>query len=165
MMKQRSPEDKLPINLLTDEVIELRLLRVLGCEDTALRPPEAQFLCHAPEHRFAIHRRNDGLRVGRIHLRVTDDETIICAVGHTGYAVDAPHRRNGYAVRAILLIISLARQYGIAPLWVFIEPENIASRRAAERAGFQLLDLINTPPEAVNLGIGSQVYRYVIEQP
>ncbi len=130
-----------------------------------MRPPEAQFLCRAPEHRFAIHRQIDGLRVGRIHFRVTGDETIVSAVGHTGYEVDVIHRRNGYAVRAIRLIIRLAREYNVVPLWVLIEPENIASRRAAERAGFQLVDTINTRPEAVILGIGPQVCRYIIEQP
>lgn len=164
-MKQRSLENAAAINVLTDEVIELRLLRVLDCEDTALRPRAAQFLCCAPEHRFAIHRRSDGLRVGRIHLRVTDDEAIVSALGHIGYEVDELHRRKGYAVRAIRLIVGLARQYSVAPLWVLIEPENIASRRAAERAGFQLVDVINTQHEAAILGIGAQVCRYVIEQP
>lgn len=162
-MRQLPPKDALATNTLADGVIELRLLRVLGCEDTTLRPTEGQFLCRAPEYRFAIHRRSDGLRIGRIHLRVTDDETIIDAVGHTGYAVDTPHRRNGYAVRAIRLIIGLAQQCGMTSLWVLIEPENIASRRAAERAGFQLVDVINTHPEAARLGIDPQVCRYVIK--
>jgi predicted acetyltransferase len=163
-MKHRSLENA-TTKVLADEVIELRLLRVLGCEDTVLRPPEAQFLCRAPEYRFAIHRQSDSLRVGRIHLRVTNDESIVSAVGHTGYEVDEPHRRNGYAVRAIRLIIGLARQCSVAPLWVFIEPDNVASRKAAERAGFQLVDVINTLPETAILGIGPQVCRYVIEQP
>ncbi len=164
-MGQHSPEDIPAINVLEDEVIELRLLRVLGCKDSALRSPESQFLCRSPEHRFAIHRRSDGLRVGRIHLRVTNDETIVSAVGHIGYEVNALYRRNGYAVRAIRLIIGLAHQYGIAPLWVLLEPENVASRKVVEQAGFQLVDVVNTQPKAAVLGIGSQVCRYVVEQP
>lgn len=147
----------------TDEVVELRLLRVLGLHDGKSRPPEAQFLCGAPEHRFAIHRRSDGLRVGRIHLRVSNDSSIVAAVGHMGYEVDAPHRRIGYAGRALRLIVGLARSYKIKPLWIFIEPENLASRRAAERAGFQLVDVVDTRPEAIALGIGPRVCRYVIE--
>lgn len=35
----------------------------------------------------------------------------------------------------------------------------------AERAGFQLVDVMNTQPETAILGIGVQVCRYVIEQP
>lgn len=164
-MKEQSPENTSATNLLVDEIIELRLVRVLGCKEIALRSPEAQFLSRSPEHRFAIHRRSDGLRVGRIHLRVTNDEDIVGAVGHVGYEVDDLHRRNGYAVRAIKLIIDLAHQYKVVPLWVLIEPENIASRKAAERAGFQLVDVISTQPKAAFLGIGPQVCRYVIEQP
>lgn len=124
------PPEIISLATLADELIELRLLRVLEPGDIASRPPEAQFLCRVPEYRFSIHRRSDGLRVGRIHLRVTHDEAILHAVGHTGYAVDEPHRRNGYAVRAIQLIIVLTRRCNLAPLWVFIEPENVASRRA-----------------------------------
>lgn len=165
MSDPATPCEPPPPGLLADEVIELRLLRVLDSRNAAMRPPEAQFPCRVPEYRFAIHRRSDGLRVGRIHLRVTNDQAIRSAVGHTGYAVDEPHRRNGYAVRAIRLIIGLARHYGVAPLWVLIEPENIASRRAAERAGFQLIDVVDTRSEAVALGIGPRVCRYVIELP
>lgn len=141
-------------------VVELRLIRTLAPGDLAARPPEAHFLSPALEHRFAIHRRSDGQRVGRIHLRVTDDEAIVRAVGHTGYAVDEPHRRQGYATRAIRLIIGMARAYGVSPLWVFIEPENLPSRRAVERAGFEQAGTEHTRPEALGLGPKVCQYRY-----
>ena len=148
---------------LADEVIELRVIRILGPEDIDARPAATRFLSRIPEYRFAIHRLSDGLRVGRIHLRFTNDPTIVGALGHAGYAVDEPHRRNGYAVRAIRLIVGLARRYGILPLWILIEPENIASRRAVERVGFRLVDEIDAQPEAVVLGTGPRVCRYVME--
>lgn len=87
-------------SVLTDDAVELRLLRVLHPGYVAARPPEARFLAPALEYRFAVHRRADSVRVGRIHLRVTDDPLILRALGHTGYAVDEAHRRNGYASRA-----------------------------------------------------------------
>ena len=149
--------------MLADEIVELRLIRVLQPGDVASRPPEAQFLCRVPEYRFAIHLCSNGLRVGRIHLRVSNDQDILGAVGHTGYAVDEAHRRNGYATRAIRLISDVAQYYGITPLWVLIEPDNVASRRAVERAGFQLMDVIDTRPEARGLGIGPRVCPYVME--
>jgi tagatose 1,6-diphosphate aldolase len=148
---------------LADEVIELRLIRVLGPNDIERRPLPERFLSRVPEYRFAIHRISDGVRVGRIHLRITDDAQIIGAVGHCGYAVDELYRRNGYATRAIRRIVEMARRFDVMPLWILIEPENIASRRTVERAGFQLVDIIDAKPEAIVLGIGPKVCRYVIE--
>ena len=114
------------------------------------------------EYRFAIHRRTDGVRVGRIHIRVTDDKEIAESVGHGGYAVEEAHRRNGYATRAIRLMVGLAHIGGVMSLWVLIEPENIASRRAVERVGLVLLDVVDASTAAVALGVGSKVCRYTI---
>ena len=136
---------------LDDEVIELRLLRVMRPHSAEEHPAGERFLGRVPEYRFAIHRRNDGVRVGRIHIRVTNDKEIAETVGHCGYAVDEAHRRNGYATRAIRLIVGLARQWRVLPLWVLIEPENVASRRAVERVGFGLADIVDTSPTAVGL--------------
>jgi tagatose 1,6-diphosphate aldolase len=152
----------LPGAVLADDVIELRLIRVIHPGDPAARPPEAQFLSSALEYRFAIHRRTDGLRVGRIHLRITDDPLIVRALGHSGYAVDEAHRRNGYATRAIRLVVNLARVCEVTPLWVLIEPENVASRKSVERVGFDLVDIVETLPEGAALGLGPLVCRYVM---
>lgn len=158
-----SPPGELPSGaVLADDVIELRLLRVLHPGNPAARPHETRFLSAALEYRFAIHRRTDGLRVGRIHLRVTGDPLILRALGHAGYAVDEAHRRNGYLARAIRLVAGLARLCGVAPLWVLIEPDNVASRRAVERAGFHLFDEVDTLPEGTALGLGPRVCRYTL---
>ena len=151
-----------PAALLADDGVELRLLRVMGPHNAKERPPDARFLARVPECRFAIHRRRDGLRVGRIHLRVTREARIVEAIGHAGYAVDDEHRRNGYATRAIRLIVGLARYWDVLPLWVLIEPENVASRRAVERAGFELVDVVGSSAEIMALGMGPAVCRYTI---
>jgi predicted acetyltransferase len=165
MPLSRLPEPPPPAEALGDDVVELRLLRVLGPGDAEARPPEARFLSAAPECRFAIHRRGDGERVGRIHLRLTDDPRIVRAVGHSGYEVEEAHRRRGYASRALVLIRRVARHYGVAPLWVLIAPENAASCRTAERAGLRLFDTVEAEPEAARLGLGSQLRRYVATEP
>ncbi len=154
-----------PESELRDDVIELRLLRVLGPADVADRPPALQFLAAAPECRFAIHRLVDGTRVGRIHLRLSDDPAIVRALGHSGYEVDERHRRCGYAARALLVVRRLARHYGVAPLWVLIAPENVASRRTAERAGLMLVDTVSAAPEALAAELGPMLCRYVAEAP
>jgi predicted acetyltransferase len=152
-------------DVLRDEVIGLRLLHVLGPADAERRPPEARFMAAATECRFAIHRIADGVRVGRIHLRLTDDATILRAVGHGGYEVDEAHRRQGYAARALLAIRRVARHYGVAPLWVLVAPGNVASRRTAERAGLVLVDTTAATPEALALGLEPELCRYVAERP
>ena len=159
------PEPAPAADVLRDDVIELRLLRVLGPEDAGRRRPEARFLAAATECRFAIHRREDGVRVGRIHLRLTGDPAIVRALGHSGYEVDDAHRRQGYATRALLAIRRVARHYGVAPLRVLIAPGNVASRRTAERAGLTLVDTVATAPEALALGIEPELCRYSAERP
>lgn len=154
---------ELPNVPLADDTVELRLIRILAPGDLSARPPETQFLSAALEYRFAIHRRTDGLRVGRVHLRVTDDPEILRALGHSGYAVNEEHRGNGYATRALRLVVGLARAVKTTPLWVLIEPENAASRRVVERAGFQLVDIVDARPDALALEHGPQVCRYRIE--
>ena len=124
--------------MLGDDVIELRLLRVLGPDEAGARSPESRFLSAVPECRFAIHRRGDGERVGRIHLRLTDNPTIVGVVGHSGYEIDEPHRRQGYASRALVLILGVARHYGVAPLRVLIAPE--VARPRARPAALPLRD-------------------------
>ncbi len=160
-----APRQLPPPEELTDGVIELRSIRVLGPDDAASRPAEERFLAGAFEYRFAIHRCDNGVRVGRIHLRDTNDPALIDAVGHTGYAVDEAHRRQGYASRAIRLIVGLAHRFGVSPLWVLIEADNTASRRAAERAGLRLVDEVETKAEAVALGLGPGMCRYASVDP
>lgn len=152
----------IPVSDVSDDAVELRLIRFLPVGDLTKRDEDSAFLSAAPEYRFAIHRREDGLRVGRIHVRITDDPHIAPVVGHMGYAVDEEHRRLGYATRAIRLLTHLATQLGQECLWVLIEPDNIPSRRAVERAGFRLQDEVDTLPPALALGLGPRVCRYTI---
>lgn len=159
------PHPAPPAAVLGDDVIELRAIRVLGPAEADARPASARFLAAATECRFAIHRRADGARVGRIHLRLTDDPTIVRAVGHCGYEVDAEQRRHGYAARALLAIRRVARHYGVAPLTVLIAPENVASRRTAERAGLALIETVAASPEALAMGLEATLCRYVAERP
>jgi len=151
-----------PPQPLADDVIELRLIRILGPDDAAQRPPEMRFIAAAPEYRFAIHLRDDGQRVGRIHLRITDDPVITRAIGHSGYEVDQAHRQRGYATRALRLIRELACQHGVSPLWILIEPDNLPSRKAVERVGFELVDIVSASPPAVALGLGPELCRYAV---
>jgi RimJ/RimL family protein N-acetyltransferase len=145
---------------LRDAVVELRPIRLLGPADAGARPPGLEFLAASPEYRFAVYRHLDGVRVGRIHLRDTADPGITRTLGHLGYAIDEPHRRQGYAVRALRLLLGVARFLDVAPLWVLIEPENLASCRVAERCGFMLVEELATAPAGLAQGLGPRVRHY-----
>ena len=84
------------------------------------------------------------------------------ALGHSGYAIDEPHHRKGYATGAVILICRIARHMRVSPLWILIALENVASRRTVERAGFGLVDTVEASPEARALHHGPSLCRYVM---
>ena len=83
------------------------------------------------------------------HLCVTDDSgAILGSVGlmrgdadsgraEVGYWVAAEHRGRGIAPAAVELISERAFAAGWHRLELHIDPDNVASRRVAEKAGFQ----------------------------
>ena len=54
-----------------------------------------------------------------------------------------------YAARAVRLLIPLAREHGINPLWLTCDPDNVASRRSCERAGAQFVDIVDVPAACI----------------
>jgi tagatose 1,6-diphosphate aldolase len=95
-----------------------------------------------------IHSRS-GDEVGRINLRVSTDRHIRLHAGHIGYEVNPVSRGQRYASRALTLLKPLARQFGIDPLSVTCDPENMASRRTCEIAGAILADVLDLPGECI----------------
>ena len=109
---------------------------------------------------FAIHRRHDDLRVGQISLRLTDDERFLLYYGQIGYGVDVMHRGHGYASRGVRLLVPLARRHGFPELWITCGPENIASRRTLENAGFRFVEIVAVPVAYQGAGITAERCRY-----
>ncbi len=84
--------------------------------------------------------------MGRLSLRVGHTEHIEMYVGHVGYSVDPPYRGRRLAARSCLLILPLALEHGINPLWITCNPENTASRRTCEIIGSRLVETVPIPP-------------------
>ncbi len=58
--------------------------------------------------------------------------------GHFGYWVGKEARGRGVATRALRLVTRwAAEEHGLARLQLIVEPENLASIRVAEKAGFR----------------------------
>lgn len=116
-----------------------------------------------PAYNFEM--RVDGERVGSISLRLGRTEFIELYAGHIGYGVDYPYRGHHYAARACRLLFPIAKQRGYSVLWITCNPENVASRRTCERAGGQLVDIVDLPPDTDMYREGERQkcrYRFVL---
>jgi RimJ/RimL family protein N-acetyltransferase len=87
----------------------------------------------APEaHAFAITDGASGEYLGSIDVRPETDGR-----ASVGYLVRREARGRGVASRALRLVSRWAlAELGLARVTVLVEPENVASQRVAERAGF-----------------------------
>lgn len=82
---------------------------------------------------FAVTDSHSAEVLGSVGLVAIDAEDM---VGEVGYWIAPAARRRGVATASIAMLASWALgEVGLARLELLIEPENIGSRKAAERAG------------------------------
>jgi len=98
-----------------------------------------------PAYFFVMIDAATGEELGNINLRIQSTEEVLLYGGHAGYGVDPQHRGRHYAARSVRLLMPLARQLGINPLWITCDPENAASRRTLELAGAELVEIVDVP--------------------
>jgi RimJ/RimL family protein N-acetyltransferase len=92
-----------------------------------------EYVSRAEEGSFAIVDTRTGELLGSIGIRPLDD-----AIGQIGYWVRREARGRGVATRALRLLSEWAfDKLELARLQLVTEPENVASQRVAENAGFQ----------------------------
>ena len=79
----------------------------------------------------------DGEFCGSINLRFVPGTLDLppYVSGHIGYAVVPWKRRRGYATRALVLLLPVARELGLSRVLVTCDPSNAASRRVIEANG------------------------------
>jgi [ribosomal protein S5]-alanine N-acetyltransferase len=91
-----------------------------------------EFIASTEESSFAIFDRGGAELLGGIGVRLYD-----AAVVEVGYWVKAEARGRGVATRALALIARFAiDELGAARVQLRTEPDNVASQRVAEKAGF-----------------------------
>ncbi|MGH2994851.1 MAG: GNAT family N-acetyltransferase [Gaiellaceae bacterium] len=91
------------------------------------------FQARASEGAFAVVDRRTGEFLGMIGVRDIGD-----SVGQIGYWMKREARGRGVATRALRLVSEWAFDaLKLARLQLITEPENVASQRVAEKAGFQ----------------------------
>jgi RimJ/RimL family protein N-acetyltransferase len=102
-----------------------------------------------PTRTFATRATTTGCLLGGCELRIQPDGS-----GHVSYWTGASHRGNGYATRALSLLCGYAASVGITHLEAHVAPDNAASRRVAEGAGFEAADTLTDDH-------GAEMLRYV----
>jgi predicted acetyltransferase len=87
-----------------------------------------------------------GTPVGTISLRDGHTRVYTHLLGHIGFSVDEAHRGNGYAGRAVLLLLPDVARLRIDTAWITTTPENAACRRTLERIGCEFVEAVDIPP-------------------
>ena len=88
-----------------------------------------------------------GTEMGTINLRLGSTPHLERYAGHIGYGVHPSHRGHHYAARSVGLLLPLARQHELDPVWITCDPENIASRRSLEIAGAEFVEIVDVPTD------------------
>jgi predicted acetyltransferase len=102
-----------------------------------------------PTYHFRMLHSTTAKELGGIRLRVGSTPHVELYAGHIGYNVHEPHRGHRYAARSVRLLIPFARRLGLNPLWITCDPENFASRRTLELAGFEFVEIVSVPKDCV----------------
>jgi RimJ/RimL family protein N-acetyltransferase len=101
-----------------------------------------------PRRTFAAREAQAGALVGGCELQIRPDGS-----GEVAYWTNTGRRGQGYARESLLLLIGYAASIGVTSLEAHIAPDNHASRRVAESAGFTLAGSV--------MKDGTEMTRYV----
>jgi len=89
----------------------------------------------------AVVRECDNVVVGHIsfHHKAPDPDLLKYSsnAAELGYAIDASHRRKGYAKESALAMMEWANTQNVETFCLSISPQNMASLRLAESMGFR----------------------------
>ncbi|MGD8457318.1 MAG: GNAT family N-acetyltransferase [Anaerolineales bacterium] len=122
--------------ILIDEELELILTEKYPGD------PVIQF---SPAYKFVMTLKGTKKEVGQIQLRVGNTHRIVMYAGHIGYRVYKKFRGNHFAARSCKLLLPLACQHNLNPLWITANPDNWASRRTCEIVGAEMVEIVDVP--------------------
>ena len=85
--------------------------------------------------------------MGGINLRIGSTDDLVFYRGHVGFTVLPEFQGKHYEARSLKLVLPVAGQLGINPVWITCNPDNIASRRTCQFAGAEFIDIVRLPPK------------------
>ncbi|KRX06910.1 Acyl-CoA N-acyltransferase [Pseudocohnilembus persalinus] len=101
-------------------------------------------------YRFSINLLKTQEKVGHISINIGNSNDLVFYYGHIGYNIYSKFRNQGFATQAVQILINQTifsdlESVGQPVYLINANPENIASRKVAEKCGFQFLDIIDIP--------------------
>lgn len=81
---------------------------------------------------YQIRRQSDGLAVGGIGFKGRPDGDVV----EVGYGLAPSARGHGYATEALRTVMQIAAEHGVTTIRADTDPDNVASQRTLEKAGF-----------------------------
>src|SRR5215510_10375081 len=85
---------------------------------------------------YQIRRQYDGLAIGGIGFKGPPDRGVV----EVGFGLAPSARGYGYATEALRAFVQLAAELGVTTIRADTEPDNVASRRTLEHAGFHQIE-------------------------
>jgi predicted acetyltransferase len=98
-----------------------------------------------PAYRFSV--LDEGRKAGSISFRVSEDDRLVRYAGHIGFGIDEKFRGKRLAGKAVKLLLPLGTSYGLKPLWLGCNPDNLASMQVMSWLGATYVETIDMPPD------------------
>jgi|LGOV01.1.fsa_nt_gb tagatose 1,6-diphosphate aldolase len=125
------------IEILSDNEIDLII---------NAKKPANDDLGFVPAYHYHIKKHGMNDVIGQIDIRIGHNSNTFYG-GNIGYGVDEDFRGNGYASKAVRLLMEVAKKHNMNKVIITCNPDNIASRKTAERAGAALLEIVDLPED------------------
>jgi predicted acetyltransferase len=101
-------------------------------------------------------------KVGYVTIRIGESPQLFY-LGHIGYRINEPFRGNGYAAKAVELLIPIIRRLGYKSMVITTDEDNIPSRKTCEKLGCVLEQIVKVPNMFLDLCMGSKTKcRYIL---
>lgn len=85
---------------------------------------------------YQIRRQSDGMAIGGVGFKGTPDGGVV----EIGYGLAPSARGHGYATEALGALVQIAAGLGVTTIRADTDPDNVASQRTLEHAGFHQVD-------------------------
>lgn len=121
---------------LTDGKIDLKIEE---------KTPSNKEKGYVPAYKYRITLHGSDESIGAIDIRIGYNENTYYG-GNIGYSIKKAYRGNNYASKACKIIKSIAIAHGMDKIIITCDPDNQASRKTCEKAGFKLKEIAELPP-------------------